>query len=240
MRTTRSLRGGYALLGLLALGDLLLTAYLLLLRPGQFYESNPLARWALEHGGWAGLVGFKIFLVLVAASTVTALARWRPRTAARVLHACCCLTALVVVYSCGLVAAAQAETGVLSLRDDATIEAEARLLKDKVRQAREYTKILDRVSAELAAGHCTVAQAVRELAATEKGRDPVWLGQLRRLFRARTDREGLAASLLRYTYGPSVSPLDTELSAPGTEFGPRILIPGRPPVGSRLPGRAAG
>src|SRR5262249_16284096 len=96
--------------------------------------------------------------------------------------------------------ASWAEIGVFRVRDDATIAAESRRLEDRLRQAYEYREVLNRVSEELAAGRCTLTQAVAELAATDKGRDPEWLRQLRGRYPNRSDRGCLAAALLAYTF----------------------------------------
>jgi hypothetical protein len=222
MKTTRTLLGGCVLFALLGLADLALTAYLLRDRPGQFFESNPLARWWLDRWGWVGLIGFKAGLVLAVIATVLAVARWRPQTARRVLLFSCIATAAVLSYSGLLTALARAEVGVFRLPDDATIQAQARQIEDRFRQVYAYREVLDRVSAELAAGRCTLTRAVQELRATERARDPDWMKQLRRLYPNRSDHDCLAASVLQYTYGPEGWP---------SEMGPPAdppFLPGDP------------
>src|SRR5215471_13598299 len=67
-------RGLFILLGV---ADLLITCYLLGAAPGQFYESNPVARWWLDRWGWAGLASFKAATVLLALAAVGVVARRR-------------------------------------------------------------------------------------------------------------------------------------------------------------------
>jgi Domain of unknown function (DUF5658) len=243
MRITRTLLGGCVLFALLGLADLALTAYLLRECPGQFYESNPLARWWLDGWGWVGLIAFKASLVLAVLVTVRLVALQRPRTATRVLGFSCGVTGLVLGYSGLLAVASWAEVGVFRVRDDATIAAESRRLEDRLRQARQYREVLDRVSAELAGGRCTLTQAVGELAATDKGRDPEWLRQLRGLYPNRSDSDCLAAALLSYTYRADDGASELEPARPRPQLQGRATKPRNSGVLSLLlcerPGRKA-
>jgi hypothetical protein len=228
MRITRTLLGGYVLFALLGLADLALTAYLLRKCPGQFYESNPLAQWWLDGWGWVGLIAFKAGLVLAVLATVRVVQFCRPQTASRVLRFSCAVTGLVLGYSSLLAAAAWAEIGVFRVRDDATIAAESRRLEDRLRQSNEYRAVLNRVSTDLADGRCTLTQAVAELAATEKGRDPEWLRQLRRLYPSCSDNDCLAAALLTYTYRPDDEAPELEPAPSNPRLQGRPIRPRRP------------
>src|SRR5262245_39400187 len=164
-----SLFAGRGLFVALGLADLLATSYLLGAAPGQFYESNPVARWWLDRWGWAGLASFKAATVLLALAAVGAVARRRRRVAGCILGFACGVTALVVVYSCGLALAGR------RLPDDRAQAERGRRLEEQLRSLREYGYVLVRLGEDLRTGRRSLEEAAACLARTEHGQDPAWL-----------------------------------------------------------------
>jgi hypothetical protein len=196
MKTSRSLLGGYALFVALGLVDLGVTWYLLQISGGHIYESNPVARWWLDRWGWAGLVGFKLGLIVLATSAIALVARWRPRAAAGTLAFSCAATFAVIVYSCTLFRAIPRYAQLYPVRDDATVEAEGRRFDELIRQGNLYRAALDQAAGDFLLGRCTLEAGVARLAATPKGRDRAWLDKLREVYPGSSDTECLIASLL--------------------------------------------
>jgi hypothetical protein len=83
--------------------DLLLTWNLVSHGEGDIYEGNPIAQSWLTLYGWAGLALFKLVVVLVVASLVFIISRYRPRLGGLVLGFGCCAVCVVVAYGCYLV-----------------------------------------------------------------------------------------------------------------------------------------
>jgi hypothetical protein len=190
MKPSRSLVGGRALFVALALADLLTTSCLLGAAPEQFYESNPVARWCLSHGGWAGLAGLKVVTVLLALAAVAAVARRRPRAAGRVLRFACGATALVVVYSCGLAFAARALPNLKALTE------QGRRIDEQLRAAHQYCRVMDRLTKDLCSVPCAVGEAVACFAATNHTGSRAWSATLRDQYPGKSDAERMAALLL--------------------------------------------
>lgn len=100
MHATKILHGGKLFLfSLLSLADLGLTLHLLRQSGGRVYESNPVAGAWLDAFGWAGLVGFKVMMVLLVAGLCAVISRYRPAAGGRVLNLGCLATGTVVAYS---------------------------------------------------------------------------------------------------------------------------------------------
>jgi hypothetical protein len=176
----------------LSAADLLLTWWLLERSGGTAYEANPLARWWLLRSGWAGLAAFKAAQVVLVLGLAALIARRRPRSAGRLLTFACAALAAVVLYSASLCRGAA--HGQTALRQ--ALEHDARLDSELAR-AQAYRAALKRARAALLAGRCTLAEAVDELAGTERGRDPAWLALLARRNPGRTAREMFALELLQ-------------------------------------------
>lgn len=86
---------------LLSAVDLLITWFLLRQSHEgfQFIESNPVARYVLNHWGIQGMVYFKFGMVAVVCVVTQTIARWKPRTARLVLWFAIVVMLYVVVYS---------------------------------------------------------------------------------------------------------------------------------------------
>jgi hypothetical protein len=190
------LRGKLALFAVLSVLDLALTWYLLQGRPGRFREANPVAQWWLVNFGWVGLSAFKVGLVLFAASAALFVARHRPRAGGALLSFACLATTVVVVYSGGLVASACGQPDLVPVRDLAVLNAESQQLDAELARRNAYRHLRHRLSEDLLAGRCTLEEAVATLAATPRGRDPLWLSQLSELYAVLSPHECLAADLL--------------------------------------------
>lgn len=92
---------------LLSIADLLFTNYLLKQNaPGlQFVESNPVARFFLDHWGPKGMIYFKFIMVAFVCIVTQIIARYRPLTARLVLLFAIAMMLYVVVYSVRLYSA---------------------------------------------------------------------------------------------------------------------------------------
>lgn len=96
---------------LLSVLDVVLT-YLLLRQSAnpearvRLYESNPVARWVLNHYGMRGMIGFKFVLVAAVAVIAQVVATRRPEWARYLLYFACVAVGAVVVYSAYLLALA--------------------------------------------------------------------------------------------------------------------------------------
>ncbi|MBX3443085.1 MAG: hypothetical protein KF774_11825 [Planctomyces sp.] len=86
---------------LASLLDFFMTYWMLSHRPGEmrFIESNPAARYFLDHWGVKGLLGFKLAAVLVVVLSTALIAERRPAWARAILWLGIAGTALVVLYS---------------------------------------------------------------------------------------------------------------------------------------------
>ncbi len=62
-------------------------------------EGNPLAKWFLDRWGVPGMVYFKFGMVAAVCVIAQVVARRRPATARRLLHATTALVGAVVIYS---------------------------------------------------------------------------------------------------------------------------------------------
>jgi MFS family permease len=212
-----SLFAGRGLFVALGLADLVATSYLLGAAPGQFYESNPVARWWLDRWGWVGLASFKAATVLLALAAVGVVARRRRRVAGCILGFACGVTALVVVYSCGL-----AFSGRRPPDYEAQVER-GRRIEEQLRSLREYGYAVVRLGEDVRTGRRSVQEAAARLAMTEQAQDPAWLATLRRQYPGRSDAERLAALLLDGLDGPLPDRVPPSWSAapPGAGEGTR-------------------
>ena len=191
MRTTHPRK--LLLFLLLSLSDLGLTWLLVERGGGAVYESNPLADWWLSRYGWVGLAAFKVLTVLAVVGLTAVVSRSRPRAGGLILSVACSALALVVGYSCYLVggrAAGEPESAEL-----ARIDAETAHIEAEWDKSREYGRMLQQLSTELAAGRCSLTEATAQLGGTRRAQDPVWLHRLHTLLPARSDEECLATGL---------------------------------------------
>lgn len=180
---------------LLSLADLLLT-WLLLRRPeADAYEANPLARWCLLSLGWAGLAAYKASTVAVVFVVVFILSRSRPSASAGLLWFGCAVVGAVVVYSAVLCYPRHGRCR----PDLAAIARESdevnRAWDERDRPRREYHHLLHHLSAELAGGNVTLAEAVRQLERTRFVQDPAWRRRVAEWRPGRSPRQHLALAV---------------------------------------------
>ncbi len=188
----------FTLFVVLSFADLFLT-WRLLHRGGDMCESNPVARWWLYSFGWAGLVGFKLGIVALVAGLVAVTARFRPRAAGRVLTFGCAALLAVVAYSCYLHRHSQTTAGAAPPPDLAAATAQRERLDERIDGYGRYWAELTRLSEELGARRCTLAQATERWANCDVSRDPVRLRRLHSRFPGRTDAECLSIKVLEVT-----------------------------------------
>jgi hypothetical protein len=224
MKMPRSHPRKFALFAALGLTDLVLTCYLLRATSGWVYESNPVAQWWLVRWGWAGLVGFKLAVMLLVLTAVSLIARNRPRTAGHVLSFACGATLLVVGYSCTFLGTARCRGQALTREDELRIRTEAAQIDAEVHQLQAYYKLLDQLAEELNAGRDSLEALVTRLEATPKVHDPAWMKLLRIAHPARSDRESLAALILYQAR------LLAERDAEGRSAAAGTGHPGKPPL----------
>jgi hypothetical protein len=176
---------------LLSLADFGLTWLLIGRGDGEVYEGNPLARWWLTAGGWAGLLAFKTSTVLAVVGIVWLVARHRPRLGGHLLAFSCAALAVVVLYSGAL-------AGYLSrsARDE-KVEGVFTVICPAETRYMDYARLLERLGADLAAGRCSLNEGMHELAISERGQEPDLYEKLRLIYPNCSDAECLAASLIR-------------------------------------------
>jgi hypothetical protein len=184
---------------LLSLSDLLLTWLLVERGGGAVYESNPVADWWLGSYGWAGLAAFKLLTVLVVVGLTVLVSRARPRSGGLILSVACSVLALVVGYSCYLVGGGARAADEPDPAQFARLRAEEASLDAEWQKSEEYRATLDQLSADLAAGRCSLTEATAQLGSTPKGQEPRWLRQLHVCFPEATDGECLAINLSLHT-----------------------------------------
>jgi hypothetical protein len=237
MKRPRSHPGKYTLFAVLGLTDLVLTCYLLRTASGWIYESNPVAQWWLVRWGWAGLVGFKLAVILLVMAAISLIARYRPRTAGHVLSFACGATVLVVAYSCTFLGTARCRGLALTREDELRIRTKAAQIDAEVHQLQEYLQLLDQLAEDLNAGRYSLEAAVTRLAATPRAQNPTWLKMQQLTHPGRSDREFLAASLLHQARLLAERDAEDRAAAAGTGHPskpPLIAANGVPQSGGRL------
>jgi hypothetical protein len=177
---------------LLSLADLGLTWVLIRHGLGFVYEGNPVAAWCLGCQGWAGLAVFKAVMVLTCSGLSAAISRRRPCTGGRVLAVSCVVTAAVVLYSGYLALACAGPLG--EVRDALERGDWAETELDRVSA---FLRLQDRLADDLAAGRCSLAQALAEDEPAAQAQDAGWQKRLRESDPARSPRECLALRLMR-------------------------------------------
>jgi hypothetical protein len=183
----------------LSVADLGLTWLLIQGSSGAVYESNPVAGWSLQQGGWLGLAAFKVVQVIVVVGLGLFIARWRPRLGGWVLSGGCAVMACVVVYSLALSQGFGAEPGEPTLADLRALDRTRDQLQQELLRGHQYRAVLLNLSVKLADGSVTLADATAQLSAVKSARDADWLRLLRDKFPDCSDQECLAANLVTHT-----------------------------------------
>jgi hypothetical protein len=176
----------------LSLLDLALTRWLIQPGSAELREVNPIARWCLSSGGWAGLASFKLVTVALALGLFVLIARFRPGTGARVVNVSCLAVGLVVAYSGYLLASNRTAVAEIHRQAD-----KAEQLQREWRKDREEQAVLEALAADLAAGRCTLAEACRRWKGCQ-AEDPARLRCLRAVLHRDSDEECAALVLMRH------------------------------------------
>ncbi len=217
---------------LLGIADLGLTWKLIHDGHGHVYESNPVAGAWLESYGWTGLAVFKALAMLLVGLSAVYVSWYRPRTGRRLLTFGCLVTGAVVVYS-GFLLASSNHPSAAHLEEDARCtEHVSRQLDRALQRERAYYNLVQRLGQDLMAGRSTLADAVLELAGSEKARDPRWLDRLHACYPDRTDSECLALHLSFRTLSQAQdagAPWESLAEQLETDFAMNFGRPGRFP-----------
>ncbi len=180
----------------LSLADLALTWLLIQRGGGQFGEANPVAGWWLARHGWVGLAAFKAVAVLVVAGAALVVSRSRPHFGGYLLGFACAVLTVVVGYSCSLAWGLGTPADEPPVGEIARLAEAHSLLQEEVDRGAAYRAVLEQLAGEVNAGQRSLNEAADRLGACEKGGDPAWLAQLRRLYPGRPDAECLAANVM--------------------------------------------
>ncbi len=183
------------LFALLGGADFLLTWWLLQTNDGLISEANPLAQSCLAHFGWAGLAVYKILSTVVFGTLAMVISWYRPEGAGKLLWFGCTTQAVVVGYSLVLITVS-AGLAQEDAAEHARLIAEDQQLDQRVRNMHVYETLVDQSVRDLVAHRCSLAEVVRQLAGTERGRSQEWQGLLQRHFPGRSVMECLAANLM--------------------------------------------
>jgi hypothetical protein len=190
-------RHGVALFTFLSIADLALTAHLLRLGAGGVYEANWLAGWVLSRHGLQGLAIFKGLIVLLVAGLAGAVYMYRPGAARRLVTFGCLSVGGVVLYSTFLWAQLELQPLPPGHKDLATIARDRQDLRERMHRADEFRSVLRQRAADLAAGRCTLDEALAGLATAIQARDAGFLAIVRETLGAPSDAAGLAALAVR-------------------------------------------
>lgn len=193
MAALRQHRYTATLFVILSLADVAMTAWLLAHPSGGVYEANGLARAVLIRYGVAGLAAYKGLLVLLTCVLVGVVAAHRPAAARRLSLFACAAVGVVVLYSCGLLLHLEAHPPAPGTQDLAVLRRERERLQQYACARAEFVQVLDYQTEALAAGRCTLPEALAALGATAPARDPAFMARYRSWMGAHSDRECLAA-----------------------------------------------
>jgi hypothetical protein len=158
----------------LSLADLALTRLVLWRGGGLACESNPVAAWWLERFGWAGLVGFKVAVVVLVGALAAVVSWHHPRAGRRLLAFGCSALLAVVLYSASLVYWVEAGPGSAAAATIRQNRESIRGLERDAIRARAYEALLGRLAGDLAAQRRSLGEAVAALAQAEYVKDPQW------------------------------------------------------------------
>jgi hypothetical protein len=190
-------RHGLVLFILLNVADLALTGHLVWLGAGGVYEANWLAGWVLDQHGLTGLAILKALSVAVVASVIGTVYLYRPRMARCLAAFGCVVVGGVVLYSTALWAQLELAPLPPGYKDLATIARDRQDLGDRVQRAAEFRVRLQQGAAALAAGRCTLADAVAGLSTAAQAKDAAFLRIVRETLGAQSNTAGLAALAVR-------------------------------------------
>jgi hypothetical protein len=175
--------------------DLGLTFLMLRLGGERFFESNPLAGWALHHAGWLGLTSFKTGSVMTVVASCFTIATWRPRLGNRLLSFACALLLIVVGYSSALAGSSGIFCPHAIERHSGEIEQQHALLKKKVADAQAYAAMYKQVWAELLTRRAQIPEAADRLALFAQAHQLEWATMLQARYPGLSLHECLEAHL---------------------------------------------
>lgn len=160
----------------LSLADLVLTW--VLLRQGDAYEANPLARRILERSGWIGLTAFKLAIIALVVVLLSLVGRYRPEAALRGLRLGCLMVGLVVCYSVALAAIVQPIVEWQEERAQRAEDYRERGIDAEFARSRAYAQRMKKLAAQIVDGEKSLPAAVAELDAAA---EPEWMVKFRQL-----------------------------------------------------------
>ncbi len=185
-----------ALFVLLSLADLALTCYLLQWSDGEVYEANQFAAWVLGEYGFTGLAVLKGLTVVLAAAVVAILSHYRPAAAKRVAVFGCGAVGLVVLYSLVLWGSLGSCSEPDKLKSNAVIDRETKQLAQLANHGNELRAAVNLWTDRLAAGRCTLREAVGATLAVGQSNGRAMLDLYRGGLGATSDAECLSAVLV--------------------------------------------
>jgi hypothetical protein len=180
----------------LSAADLGLTWYLLSSSEGRVYESNPVADWWLARCGWFGLAAFKVAMASIFLGLTILVTFCNPRAGGRLAGFACGVVAVVVGYSLYLTHFCK-HRPLDADPELAPIYAASSQLDRKIVAGREYQNVLRQLSQLLVSDQIDLAEAIDQLARTEKARDPEWIAHLQECYPGQPLSGCLAANLLQ-------------------------------------------
>jgi hypothetical protein len=189
LRCSHKLKLG--LFALLSLMDLGMTWLLLEGSNGHVFEGNPIAAWWLAELGWAGLVAFKLGLVVLIAGLVWTITARCPRAAGHFLTFACAAVAVVLIHSSVLAAQSAHWPG------DTTLAHEmerSRQLKRQLTASHSFQLLRHQLIEQMVADRRTLKDALSELTRSQRCAALVW--QLELIESGRSFRECLAINLI--------------------------------------------
>jgi hypothetical protein len=205
-----------ALFGALSVADLTLTYLLLRESAGEVYEANWLAAWVLANYGYAGLSAFKGLVMLLAGALVSIVWYFRPNAARRLATFACAAVGFVVAYSAVLWARLDPDPRGWCQLDPANIAKANDKVARGLRQSAEFKAFLGKWAAALAAGRCTMEDAVVGLGTAELARDHGFLEGARDSLGVQSEAAILATLVVRdalYILMEDVAPPDRARAA---------------------------
>jgi hypothetical protein len=182
---------------LLSIADLAFTWHLLDQSGGKIYEANWLANKFRSRFGFAGLLVFKGFLVVLTVSLFGIIAASRPQVARRLAAFGCGAVGVVVLYSAVLCGSLEFPHTAYSGENRPGTRPGSPPMDPGWRRRMPFGELMAQARGALAAGCCTLQDAVDFLAAADKGKDPALLARRRSRIGASSDDEYLAAMVVR-------------------------------------------
>ncbi len=190
----------------LSLADLYFTRQLFAQDDSTIAETNPVAQWILINHGWIGVTFFKLSSVLLVAMLMVAVARRRPRTAARLLTGSCLLLGGVVFYSGLLLYVPEVVSAEIDTTEDELYRRNL-VLDAAIADSRARWRLKSQLARELVAKRRTLAEAVTAIQRLDVPESPR-MGHLRWLYPGCNDEQCLAINVMEFALTQHRTDLD--------------------------------